>query len=213
VGKPFEDTPDEGALIVNLEIAPTASPDVEPGPPDENAIEIARVVDRTIRHSGFLDFKTLSIVSGKHAWFLWVDVYVLNHDGNLVDASTIAAVTALMNTALPKVELDPSGNIIKIDKSSRAPLMLNTDKLPLTITHIKMGNILLIDPTRDEEDLSDGTYIVGVAGGNVVAIQKVMGAFTRDEINYMINNSTSQYARLKDLIINAMRNPSTELKL
>ncbi len=213
VGKPFEDTPDEGALIVNLEIAPTASPDVEPGPPDENAIEIARVVDRTIRHSGFLDFKTLSIVSGKHAWFLWVDVYVLNHDGNLVDASTIAAVTALMNTALPKVELDPSGNIIKIDKSSRAPLTLNTDKLPLTITHIKMGNILLIDPTRDEEDLSDGTYIVGVAGGNVVAIQKVMGAFTRDEINYMINNSTNQYARLKDLIINAMRNPSTELKL
>ena len=213
VGKPFEDTPDEGALIVNLEIAPTASPDVEPGPPDENAIEIARVVDRAIRHSGFLDFKSLSIVTGKHAWFLWVDVYVLNHDGNLVDASTIAAVTALMSTALPRVELDPAGNILKIDRSVKSPLKLNTDKLPLTITHVKIGNFLLVDPTREEEDLSDGVYITGIAGGDVVAIQKVTGAFTKDEVNSIIGNSVNQYVKLKNAVMNAMANPQTDLKL
>jgi exosome complex component RRP42 len=213
VGKPFEDTPDEGALIVNLEIAPTASPDVEPGPPDENSIEIARIVDRAIRHSGFLDFKSLSIVTGKHAWFLWVDIYVLNHDGNLVDAATIAAVAALMSTTLPKVELDPAGNILRIDRSNRTQLSLNIDKMPLTITHVKMGNIIIIDPTREEENLSDGMYVIGVAGGNVVAIQKVIGAFTKDEINYMINDSINQYLKLKDSIINAMKNPSTELRL
>ena len=213
IGKPFEDTPDEGALIVNLEIAPTASPDVEPGPPDENAIEVARVVDRAIRHSGFLDFKSLSIVTGKHAWFLWVDVYVLNHDGNLVDASTITAVTALMNTALPKVELDPAGNILRIDRSSRTPLSLNMDKLPLTITHVKIGNFLLVDPVREEEDLSDGAYITGVAGGNIVAIQKVTGAFTKDEVNYMVSNSINQYVKLRESIINIMRNPPTDLQL
>ncbi|GAB6943575.1 exosome complex protein Rrp42 [Vulcanisaeta sp. JCM 14467] len=213
VGKPFEDTPDEGALIVNLEIAPTASPDVEPGPPDENAIEIARVVDRAIRHSGFLDFKSLSIVTGKHAWFLWVDIYVLNHDGNLVDASTIAAVTALMSTALPRVELDPAGNILKIDRSVRSPLKFNTDKLPLTITHVKIGNFLLVDPTREEEDLSDGVYITGIAGGDIVAIQKVTGAFTKDEVNSMISNSVNQYMKLKNTVMNAMANPQTDLKL
>ncbi|WP_054854141.1 exosome complex protein Rrp42 [Vulcanisaeta distributa] len=214
IGKPFEDTPDEGALIVNLEIAPTASPDIEPGgPPDENAIEIARVVDRAIRHSGFLDFKSLSIVTGKHAWFLWVDIYVLNHDGNLVDASTIAAVTALMNTALPKVELDPTGNILRIDKGVRSPLALNIDKIPLTITHVKIGNLLLIDPTREEEDLSDGVYITGIAGGNVVAIQKVTGAFTRDEVNSIISNSVNQYVKLRNALMNAMANPQTDLKL
>ena len=213
VGKPFEDTPDEGALIVNLEIAPTASPDVEPGPPDENAIEIARVVDRAIRHSGFLDFKSLSIVTGKHAWFLWVDVYVLNHDGNLVDASTIAAITALMNTALPRVELDPAGNILKIDRSVRSPLKFNTDKLPLTITHVKIGNFLLVDPTREEEDLSDGVYITGIAGGNVVAIQKVTGAFMKDDVNNIISNSVNQYVKLKNVVMNAMANPQTDLKL
>ncbi|ADY01883.1 3' exoribonuclease [Vulcanisaeta moutnovskia 768-28] len=213
VGKPFEDTPDEGALIVNLEIAPAASPDIEPGPPDENAIEIARVVDRAIRHSGFLNFKSLSIVTGRHAWFLWVDIYVLNHDGNLVDASTIAAITALMNTALPKVELDPAGNILRIDRSNKSPLALNVDKLPLTITHAKLGNFLLVDPTREEEDLSDGIYITGIAGGNVVAIQKVTGAFTKDEVNYMISNSVNQYVKLKNVVTSIMANPQTDLKL
>jgi exosome complex component RRP42 len=213
VGKPFEDTPDEGALIVNLEIAPAASPDIEPGPPDENAIEIARVVDRAIRHSGFLNFKSLSIVTGRHAWFLWVDIYVLNHDGNLVDASTIAAITALMNTALPKVEHDPAGNILRIDRSNKSPLALNVDKLPLTITHAKLGNFLLVDSTREEEDLSDGIYITGIAGGNVVAIQKVTGAFTKDEVNYMISNSVNQYVKLKNVITSIMANPQTDLKL
>jgi len=76
-----------------------------------------------------------------------------------------------------------------------------------------MGNIIIIDPTREEENLSDGMYVIGVAGGNVVAIQKVIGAFTKDEINYMINDSINQYLKLKDSIINAMKNPSTELRL
>jgi ribosomal RNA-processing protein RRP42 (EC 3.1.13.-) len=54
LGQPFPDTPDEGVLIVNAEILPHASPYSEIGPPDETAIELARVVDRGIRHSGFV---------------------------------------------------------------------------------------------------------------------------------------------------------------
>lgn len=213
IGKPFEDTPDEGALIVNLEVSPTASPDVEPGPPDENAVEMARVVDRVIRHSGFIDFKSLSIVSGRHAWFLWVDLYVLNHDGNLIDTSTIAAVAALTNTTIPKVELDPAGNILKIDRNTRTPLQVNMDKLPLTITYAKMENILIVDPTSDEEELSDGIYVVGISGGNITAIQKVTGAFTKEEISSMINDSMNHYQRLREIVISSLRNPVSELKL
>ncbi|WP_243679102.1 hypothetical protein [Vulcanisaeta distributa] len=108
-----------------------------------------------------------------------------------------------MNTALPKVELDPAGNILKIDRSVKSPLKLNTEKLPLTITHVKIGNFLLVDPTREEEDLSDGVYITGIAGGNVVAIQKVTGAFTKDEVSNIINNSVNQYVKLRGIIMNA----------
>jgi exosome complex component RRP42 len=50
-GEPFPDTPNEGVQTVNAELVPLASADFEPGPPDENSIELARIVDRGIRES------------------------------------------------------------------------------------------------------------------------------------------------------------------
>src|SRR3972149_6871234 len=51
MGAPFPDTPNDGVLTVNAELVPLASPSYEPGPPDENSIELARIVDRGIRES------------------------------------------------------------------------------------------------------------------------------------------------------------------
>ena len=48
-GEPFSDTPNLGVIMTNAELRPGASPDFEPGPPDENSIELARIVDRGIR--------------------------------------------------------------------------------------------------------------------------------------------------------------------
>jgi exosome complex component RRP42 len=46
VGTPYPDRPDEGVFTVNAELLPLASKTFEPGPPDERAIELSRVVDR-----------------------------------------------------------------------------------------------------------------------------------------------------------------------
>jgi len=35
-------------------------------------------------------------------WTTWIDIYVLNHGGNLVDASMLAALAALKDTRVPK---------------------------------------------------------------------------------------------------------------
>ena len=106
IGKPFSDTPNEGVLTVNVELVPLASPTFEPGPPKENAIELARVVDRGIRESKALDFKKLCIKPGKKVFVIFVDVYVLNHDGNLIDASALAALAALLNTKMLNYEIE-----------------------------------------------------------------------------------------------------------
>jgi len=50
--KPFPDLGDKGIFICTAEILPLAHPDAEPGPPGEDVIELARVVDRGIRESG-----------------------------------------------------------------------------------------------------------------------------------------------------------------
>ncbi|MDP2717679.1 MAG: hypothetical protein Q8P02_02965, partial [Candidatus Micrarchaeota archaeon] len=43
---PFADRPTEGVVMANCEFAPLAHPEFHPGPPNENSIEVARVVDR-----------------------------------------------------------------------------------------------------------------------------------------------------------------------
>ena len=178
-GEPFPDTPDDGVMTVNAELVPLASPNFEPGPPDENSIELARVVDRGIRESQAVDTKKLCIEPGKKVFVVFVDVYVLNHDGNLIDASAIAAMAALMNTKMPNYEIKDGE--VKI-KQGYTPLPLKSH--PVTVTIGKINNKLIVDPWLEEESVMDAriTFAINEAG-NICAIQKGgSGYFTPQQI-------------------------------
>jgi exosome complex component RRP42 len=168
-GEPFPDTPDDGVMTVNAELVPLAHPNFEPGPPDENSIELARVVDRGIRESQAVDTKKLCIESGKKVFVVFVDVYVLNHDGNLIDASALTAMAALMNTKMPNYEITKDGEL-KI-KQGYTPLPMKNH--PVTVTIGKINNKLIVDPWQEEESVMDSriTFATNEAG-NICAIQK-----------------------------------------
>ncbi len=182
IGSPYPDTPNEGALVVSAEFMPTASPTFEPGPPDENAIELARVVDRALRELKAIDLSKLAIIPGRKAWVVYVDIYVLDHDGNLVDASSIASLAALMSTYLPKVEVDEAGNI-RVDRSSKvSPLPLNHKVVTVTVS--KVENVLFVDPDLEEENMAETKLIVAVSDdGRIAGLQKSgSGGLTESEI-------------------------------
>ena len=101
VGEPFPDKPDEGVLMVGAELSPLASPEFETGPPSETAIELARVVDRGIRESKAIETEKLVIKSKEKVWMVFADIHILNHDGNLIDASGISVMAALLNSKMP----------------------------------------------------------------------------------------------------------------
>lgn len=168
MGEPFADTPNEGVLTVNAELVPLASPGFEPGPPDENSIELARVVDRGIRESKAIDLEKLCIEPGKKVFVVFVDVYVLNHDGNLIDASALAAMAALLNTKMAKYEVEDGE--VKI-KPGYEPLPIK--KRPITVTCAKIGDKLVVDPWLEEEQVMDARISMAFDDdGNIVAIQK-----------------------------------------
>jgi exosome complex component RRP42 len=178
-GEPFPDTPNDGVMTVNAELVPLASPHFEPGPPDENSIELARVVDRGIRESHAIDTEKLCIEAGKKVFVVFVDVYVLNHDGNLIDASAIAAMAALMNTKMPNYELKDGE--LKI-KQGYTPLPMKSH--PITVTIGKINNKLVVDPWLEEESVMDSRITFAYnEEGNICAIQKGMsGFFTPQQI-------------------------------
>src|SRR3989338_11338347 len=103
IGTPYPDTPDQGNLMVNAELLPLSNPRYESGPPGEKATELARVVDRGIRESKCIDVKKLVIKSGEHVWSINIDICSINDEGNLQDASMLAAIAALKDARLPKL--------------------------------------------------------------------------------------------------------------
>jgi exosome complex component RRP42 len=178
-GTPFPDTPNNGVLTVNAELVPLASPNFEPGPPDENSIELARIVDRGIRESKAIDTEKLCIEPGKKVFVIFVDIYVLNHDGNLIDASALAAVAALLNTKMPNYEIKDGEVEIK---QGYTPLPMKSR--PITVTIGKINNKLIVDPWLEEEQVMDARLSMAFNDeGNICAIQKGgSGYFTPQQI-------------------------------
>jgi len=179
MGEPFSDTPNEGVLTVNAELVPLASPGFEPGPPDESSIELARIVDRGIRESKAIDTEKLCIEPGKKVFIVFVDVYVLNHDGNLIDASALAAMAALLNTKMRKYEVEDGE--VKM-KPGYEPLPIK--KRPITVTCAKIGNKLIVDPWLEEEQVMDARISIAFDDDeNICAIQKGgSGYFEQNEV-------------------------------
>ncbi len=192
VGEPFPDRPDEGIMIVNAEFSPIASPEFEPGPPNEYAIELARVVDRGIRESGAIDTKKLCIKEGEKVWMIFIDIYVMNHDGNLIDASALAAMAALLDAKFPK--LDEEGNV---DYHEHTEDKVPVVKIPIAVTITKIGNFLFVDANKKEEDVMDAR--ITITSTDVInGVQKggSMG-LTQDELNECIDLAVKKAKELR----------------
>lgn len=195
VGEPFPDTPDEGILIVNTELVPVASPTFEPGPPNEEAIEISRVIDRGIRESHCIELSKLCMKEGKEVWLINIDIHVLDHDGNLIDAGALGAIAALLNTRLPKYE---DGKVLYGEYTKNLPLK----DIPIAITIGKINNNLLIDPNLEEENTLDARITIAtMENENLCAIQKGgKGYLTTSEIKKAVDLSIKKGKELRKLL-------------
>ena len=197
-GEPFSDVPDQGVLTVNAELVPLASPTFEPGPPDENAIELARIVDRGIRESKAIALEELCIEPGKKVFIVFVDVYVLNHDGNLIDASALAALAALTNTKIFNYEVKDD-EIIK--KPGYKPLPIRN--YPVAVTFGKINDKLIVDPWLEEEQVIDARLTITTdKDGNICSIQKGRaGYFTTQQILEAAKIAKEKAAELRKLVV------------
>lgn len=197
VAKPFSDKPDDGILISNAELAPMAAARFEPGRPSEDAVETARVIDRGIRESKSIETDKLCIEKGEKVWMVNVDVQVMNHDGNLIDAGGLAAAIALANCKIPKY--DPETDTVDIsERKEKLPFKLK----PIPVTIFKIGGKLVLDPTLEEEDVADARLTVSTMdNGHVTALQKSgSGSFSTGEIEEAIAMSVKKGKELRKLV-------------
>ena len=169
VEKPYPDTPQNGNLMVNVELLPLSNPDYEAGPPSEEAVEIARIIDRGIREGKCIDTEKLCIAPKEAVWSVMIDVVTMNTNGNVIDASALASVIAVLGTKFPSYE----DGAVKYDKITDTPLPVDKKLIPITVTVYKIGKHLVVDPLQAEEEVADARISVAVIeDGSLVALQK-----------------------------------------
>ncbi len=199
VATPFADRPKEGVFSVNCEFLPLANSSFEPGPPNEDSIELARVTDRGIRSAEVeVDGGITSnffMEEGK-VLALYLDIYVLDHSGNMTDAASLAAIGALMNLKIPKYGEDKK--LIRDESVGK----LNLKHFPLATTLAKIDKYLLADPTREEMLAADAKITIATTqDGRIAAMQKGKGAFTKDEVLEAVDIAFKKGAELRKYVV------------
>jgi len=189
VGEPYPDTPEEGVMTTAAELIPMASPDFEAGPPREAAIELARVVDRGIRESKIIEVEKLCIEPNEKVWIIFIDIHIIDYDGNLFDAASLAALAALMTTKVPAERFELGENYL-----------LPLKEPPISCTSAKYNGVVVMDPSLDEEEIAEARLTVATdTNGDIRAMQKGLnGSFNVDEIKKVIKVSIDNGKKIRE---------------
>jgi exosome complex component RRP42 len=184
IESPFPDSPEDGVLMVNAELLPMSNPEFESGPPSIKSIETSRVIDRGIRESKAVDTKSLCLSKGEKVWSVGIDVVPVNYDGNLIDMGGLAAVAAIKTARFPHLNEDGT-----IDYHKATDKKIELSKVPIPITICKIGNLLIVDPTDEEEESIDARLTVtAISQTEVCSLQKGGDhPLSIDEIDKMVD--------------------------
>ncbi|KAG6771281.1 hypothetical protein POTOM_022629 [Populus tomentosa] len=156
---PSTESPEEGSIgSIDFHMPPICSPIVRPGRPAEAAPVISKQLSDTISrqvksflcypflvHSGMINLKELSLVSGKAAWMAYLDIYCLDADGALFDAALLSAVGAFSHF-IPA--------IVIITKAKQQRSLICAVQIPIVSLNDD-GKIVLVSEEDDGTKLED----------------------------------------------------------
>lgn len=152
---PYTDRPFDGVFTITSELSPMIAPSFEVNRPTETEVLLSRLLEKTVRRSGALDTESLCLVAGQKCWSVRVDLHVLSHDGNLIDAACFAVVAALRHFRKPDTSMD--GETLTVyTPSEREPVPLSWLHSPFCVTFNffgEDGDTVLLDTTWLEEQL------------------------------------------------------------
>ena len=137
--------------------------------PDES-FALAELLQKIFVRGKIVNLDSLCIAEGKAVWSLKVDVVATSVDGSLLDAVVLAAGAALKRTQLPSVVLGPTGkvhiappaDVVAREALEVIPPALSVAAPPLCFTFARIANNWLLDPTNEEQSVTDSMVQVAV---------------------------------------------------
>ncbi|KAF5941185.1 hypothetical protein HYC85_022352 [Camellia sinensis] len=181
---PATESPLEGCIVIDFHMPPICSPIVRTGSPvDTTPVILKQLCDTILRHviviiSIMINFKELSLVSGKAAWMAYLEIYCLDVDGALLNAALLAAVAAFSHYSyqnfniiwIPVVSLNDDGRVVVVSEEDGGKLKykpvnkgkrkLKLSSVPFCLACILHKNDILADPTAEKESIMETLVIV-----------------------------------------------------
>eukprot|EP00026_Physarum_polycephalum_P015344 Phypoly_transcript_15998.p1 GENE.Phypoly_transcript_15998~~Phypoly_transcript_15998.p1 ORF type:complete len:280 (+),score=45.09 Phypoly_transcript_15998:49-888(+) len=179
VGFPPKENQNQSQIIVNVELSPLCSSQFKFGKPSEMSMAIAENLNTLAK--GLVPKDQLHFdPEGKTVWYLFLDIYCLDYDGNVFDAALIALIAALQNVQLPEGEYTEKEEILAHVEKPKRNLTLTQQLVPLSFA--VFDDFILADPTYEEEQLAVSTLsIVHNTQGKLVSVVKPGGVIVTEQ--------------------------------
>ncbi|KAK7604905.1 hypothetical protein V9T40_006091 [Parthenolecanium corni] len=174
LGPPKAEEPQNGFLIINVDLPPLCSSQFRPGPPSEKAQALTAYINNIAQRSNIIDLKNLCIEADKLVWTVYCDIVCLNYDGSVVDACLASLIGSILSVTLPKVHYNAETSVISVDEDIPIPLTVLCKPIATSFA-IFNDDIILADPCGEEESLSNGTVTVIIANDELHSIHKPGG--------------------------------------
>ncbi|XP_048085755.1 exosome complex component RRP42 isoform X2 [Alosa alosa] len=179
IGKPKPMVPDEGYLEFFVDCSANATPEFEGRGGEGLGIELSNTLYKVFSNKHSIDLKSLCIRPGENCWVLYVDVLLLQCDGNLFDAISVAIKAALFNTKIPRVHIsedEDGGKEIELSDDPYDCVRVNVENVPCIVTLCKIGHRHVVDATLQEKACSVASLLISVTHrGTVTCVRKVGG--------------------------------------
>ena len=191
---PYPDRQSEGAISFHVDMSPHAAPHLDRHlPAPSSVLHVSRLLERALKENHAIDLESLCVQAGRYVWSIRVDVHILDHDGNVLDASLLATTAALQAFRRPEVTLEtntddfqPTNHTTTSATAAPGGLTIHPpterEPLPLTLHHVPIaislgifagGTLVAVDPCQAEEAAAEGTFTAVVhAEGEVCCVEK-----------------------------------------
>uniref|UniRef100_T1JLX9 Uncharacterized protein n=1 Tax=Strigamia maritima TaxID=126957 RepID=T1JLX9_STRMM len=155
-------------ITISVDLSPICSSLFRSGPTNEQTQIANQFLIDVLNNSKCVSIADLHIPGIKYCHRLYCDIQCLNYDGNFLDAATTALISALKTVRLPNVKIDSqTGEINEIEQGKKLLKLVNH---PVSTTFIIFDeDIILIDPTSDEEAVASATLTITITEGNKIS--------------------------------------------
>lgn len=167
----------------------------------KEAVLTMRLLEKIINRINVVDLESLCLLTGRFVWCITTKLVLLNYDGNLVEAASIATMASLMHFKRPEASISPDGRVTVYSLEEKNPVPLTLFHYPICVTFQFMDhtllqkiisenqeifveqhrnrvrkslNLMICDPTDEEEDyLKNVLIICANTYKEIVAIQSL----------------------------------------